>query len=121
MARLGKLLGLISPLLAIGVAALMLFAPIYGYEAADSEGNFTSGTMNALEEGDDAWLFWSGFVVVVCMIAAVGALAGRVAPVWGCAIILLFLAVVGMWSVGLFVLPLSMVLFASAALLTAAR
>jgi hypothetical protein len=124
-AKLGKLLGLVSPVLAIGVVALMLFFPTYGYESGQSEGNFSSGTMSAfrfaLEEGNYAWFYWSGFVVVVCLIAALGALTGRTVPIWACAIALWFLAGLGMMSIGLFIFPLAVVLFASATLLTVAR
>ena len=125
MAKLGKLLRLVSPVLAIGVVALMLFFPTYGYESGQSEGNFSSGTMSAfrfaLEEGNYAWFYWSGFVVVVCLIAALGALTGRTVPIWACAIALWFLAGLGMMSIGLFIFPLAVVLFASATLLTVAR
>jgi hypothetical protein len=125
MAKLGKLLGLISPILAIGVVALMLFIPSYGYQTADSEGNFSSATMSAfrfaLEEGNYAWFYWSGFTVVVCLIAALGGLTGRTALIWACAIAMWFIAGLGMMSIGLFIFPLAVVLFASATLLTVAR
>jgi hypothetical protein len=125
MAKVGKWLGLISPALAIGVVALMLFSPMYSYQSGDSSGAFSSGTMSALrhalETGDSAWFFWSGFTVVVCLVAAIGALAERAAPIWVCAGTLWVVAVLGMWSIGLFILPLSITLFVSAALLTAAR
>ena len=124
MAKLGKLLGLVSPVLAIGVVALMLFFPTYGYESGHSESNFSSGTMSAfrfaLEEGNYASFYWSGFVVV-CLIAALGALTGRTVPIWACAIALWFLAGLGMMSIGLFIFPLAVVLFASATLFTVAR
>src|SRR5215210_2123695 len=107
MAKLGKFLGLISPVLAITVVALMLFIPFYGYQSGDSEGNVSSGTITAfryaLEEGDYAWFYWSGFIIIVCLIAAASALAGRVVPIWACAIALWFLAGLGLVSIGLFV------------------
>ena len=135
MAKVGKLLGLISPILAIGAMALMLFALSSSYQSAscrsgyghqDSECNYESGTISAfrvaLEESDYTLFYWSGFVVVICLIAAVGALAGRAAPVWACAIVLWVLAGLGMLSmIGVFIFPLAFVLFASAMLLTAAR
>lgn len=137
MAKAGKLLGLISPILAVGVVALMLFVPSYSYQSGDcrsshgrqapiSECNYESGTISAfrvaLEEGDSTLFDWSGFVVFVCLIAAVGALAGRSAPIWACAIVLWFLASLGMMSlIGPFIFPLAVVLFASATLLTVAR
>jgi hypothetical protein len=121
--------------LQVGIVALMLFGSGYSYQSASckagygyessEECTYESGTMTAfrfaLEEGDHAWFFWSGFVIVVCLMAAAGALTGRVAPVWICAVALWVVAVLGMWSIGLFVLPLSLVLLVSAALLTVAR
>ena len=136
MAKAGKFLGLISPVLAIGVVALMLFGSTYSYESADcgsshahqpshSECEYRSGTISAfraaLEEGDSTLFNWSGFVVIVSLVAAAGALAGRVALIWACAVALWFLAGLGMMTIGLFVFPLAVVLFASAALLTVAR
>jgi hypothetical protein len=135
VATVGKLLGLISPILAVGAMALMLFAPSYSYQSAscrsgyghqNSECNYESGAISAfrvaLEESDYTLFYWSGFVVVVCLIAAVGALAGRAAPVWACAIVLWVLAGLGMLSIiGLFIFPLALVLLVCAILLTAAR
>ncbi len=125
MAKVGKFLGLISPALALGIAALMLFGSSYSYQSGNSAGNVSSGTVSAfryaLEQGDYAWFFWSGFVVVVCLVAAAGSLAGRAAPVWVCAGALWIVAMLGMWSIGLLILPLSLVLFVSAALLTVTR
>jgi hypothetical protein len=125
MVKAGMFLGLISPVLAVAVVALMLFGLTYGYQAVDSRGNASSGTITilqyALEEGDSAWFFWFGFVVVVCLVAAAGALAGRPAPVWVCAILLWILTVLGMMSIGLFIFPLALLLFISATLLTLAR
>ena len=135
MARAGRFLGLISPILAVGVAALILFGFGYSYESAScrasmghqstgSEGcTYESGTVSmfrsALEEADHALFYWAGIVIAVCVIAAVSALAGKSAPVWICACILLILAGLGTMSlIGLFLLPLAFVLFASATLLT---
>jgi hypothetical protein len=137
MAKAGKFFGLISPILAVGVMALMLFVPSYSYQSGgcrsshdhqppNAECNYESGTISAfrvaLEEGDSTLFDWSGFVVFVCLIAAVGALAGRAAPIWACAIVLWFVASLGMMSlIGLFIFPLAVVLFVSATLLTIAR
>lgn len=124
MAKAGTFLGLISPALALGMAALMLFGSSYSYQSGDSAGNSSSGTISAfryaVEQGDYAWFFWSGFVVVVCLIAAAGALAGRSATVWACAVTLLVLSGLGMMTIGIFVLPLALVLSVSAILLTVA-
>jgi hypothetical protein len=129
VAKAGKIVGLVSPVLAVGIVALMLFGSGYDYQSANCkalrECSYASGAMTtlryALEEGDRAWFFWSGFVVVTCSIAAVGALAGRAILVWLCAIALWVVAVLGMWSIGLWVLPLALALSVSAALLNGAR
>jgi hypothetical protein len=124
MAEVGKVLGLISPALALGIVALMFFASSYSYQSGDSAGNFSSGTISAfryaLEQGDYAWFFWSGFIVVACLIAAAGALVGRSAIVWACAGTLLVLSGLGMMTVGVFVLPLALLLSVSATLLSVA-
>jgi hypothetical protein len=39
----------------------------------------------ALENGDYIYFFWSGFIVVVCLLAAGAALKGWVGLVWTCA------------------------------------
>lgn len=66
--------------------------------------------------------YWAGFMVIICLIAAVGALVGRAAPIWVRTIVLYVVAVVGMMSfIGLLIFPLAVVLFVSAILLTVAR
>ncbi len=135
MAKVGKLLGLISPVLAIGAMALMLFALSYSYQSASckasygqessEECTYESGTISAfryaIEEGDTTLFYWAGFIIAVCLVAAVGALAGRAAPIWVCAVVLWILTGLGMMSIGLFIFPLAVVLFASATFLTVAR
>ena len=112
----GTFLGAISPVFAGVVAALMLFGSSYSYEAGDSEGS-SSGTMTAFryasEQGDRAWFFWAGVVVLVCLIAAVGALVGTSTIVWACAGALLVLSVLGMMTIGILVLPLALLLSAA--------
>ena len=67
MKRVGKCLAVISPVLAIAAAVSMLFG--YSYETGGSAGSFSSGTVSAfryaLEQGDYAWFFWAGFMIVV--------------------------------------------------------
>ena len=135
MAKAGKIIGSISPVLAVGIVALMLFGTGYSYQSASckagyggessEECTYESGTISAfqyyIEEGDTTLLYWAGFIIVVCLVAAVGALAGRAAPVWVCAVVLWVLTGLGMMSIGLFILPLAVVLFASATLLTISR
>jgi|SRR5215212_2345714 len=95
MAKAGTILGLVSPVLAIAVVALMLFGPTYGYESggcrashghqlSNWECSYRSGTISAfrdaLEEGDSTLFKWSGFVVIVSPVAAAAALTGRATP-----------------------------------------
>ncbi len=123
--KVGKALGGISPLLAVGTALFLLFGPLYGFESGDSEGNFETGTASAfelaLEGGDRAVFFWAAFVVVVSIVGAMGALANRVGWVWVSAVALWGLAALSIMSIGLFVAPLAIVMFASAALITVSR
>lgn len=134
--KIGKFIALVSPIPAVGVAALMLLAFGYGYQSGTCmddpaspgeerctyESGMVSAFRNALETGDYALFFWAGFVVVVCLIAALSALVGRAAPVWVCAVALYVLAVVGLISfIGLFIFPLAVALFISAGLLSASR
>ena len=135
MAKAGKILGLISPILALGTAALILFGAGYSYESASCgaghghsssercahESGRISVFREAMQEGDRAPFLWAGFIFVVCLIAALSALAGRIAPIWVCAVALWLLAGMGMMTIGLFIVPLAVVLFTSATLLTVAR
>ena len=134
MAKAGKIIGSISPVLAVGIVALMLFGTGYSYQSASckagygsessEECTYESGTISAfryaIEEGDTTLFYWAGFIIAVCVVAAVGALAGRAAPVWVCAVVLWVLTGLGMMSIGLFIFPLAVLLFASAALLSMA-
>jgi hypothetical protein len=89
-ARVGKVLALVSFALAVGVVCFMLFATGYSQvsmeERAGSEGDpleaaSDSGWMSAyeysLENGDYVYFLWSGFIVVICLLAAGAALRGR--------------------------------------------
>ncbi len=135
VAKAGKTMGLISPVLAVGIVALMLFGSGYSYQSASCKAGYgdepaerctyDSGTISAfryaIEEGDTTLFYWAGLIIAVCLVAAVAALAGRAAPVWVCAVVLWILTGLGMMSIGLFIFPLAVVLFASATFLTVAR
>jgi hypothetical protein len=130
-ALIGKVLALASPVFAVGVVCLMLFASGYSYlsmeERAGSEGGPIeavpgSGWVPAyeysLENGDYAYFLWSGFIVVICLLAAGAALKGRISLVWACAGLLGILTILGAMSIGGLVAPLALVLFVSAILLS---
>lgn len=122
--KVGKAIALVSPVLAVGIVVFMLFGFSYGYAYGDSSGNRETGTITAFQsalEGDYAWFFWSGFLVAVCLVAAIRGLKGRAGIVLICATLLLVLSAMSMMTIGLVVLPLAVVLYASAATLTAAR
>jgi hypothetical protein len=97
-ARVGKVLALVSPAPAVGVGCFMLFATGHSQvsmeERAGSEGDpveaaSDSGWMSAyeysLENSHYVYFLWSGFIVVICLLAAGAALRGWVGLVWACA------------------------------------
>jgi hypothetical protein len=75
----------------------------------------------SLENGDYVYFFWSGFIVVICLLAAGAALKGWVGLVWACAGLLGTLSILGAMSIGVIVAPLALVLFVSAILLSLSR
>jgi hypothetical protein len=129
----GKILALVSPALAVGVVCLMLFATGYSYASmekragpegnpagAASESGWVSAYEYSLENGDYVYFFWSGFIVLICLLAAGAALKGWVGLVWACAGLLGVLTILGAMSIGGMVAPLALVLFVSAILLSLA-
>jgi uncharacterized membrane protein len=133
-AQISKVLALVSPALAVGVVCLMLFATGYSYvsmeERVDTEGDpdeaaSESGWVSAyeysLENGDYVYFLWSGFIVLICLLAAGAALKGWVGLVWACAGLLGILSILGAMSIGVLVAPLALVLFVSALLLSLSR
>jgi hypothetical protein len=131
-AQLGKVLALVSPALAVGVVCFMLFATGYSYvsmdnragppegnpEEAASESGWVSAYEYSLDNGDYAYFLWSGFIVIMCLLAAGAALKGWVGLVWACAGLLGILSILGAMSIGGMVAPLALVLFVSAILLS---
>jgi hypothetical protein len=133
-ARVGKLLALVSPALAVGVVCFMLFAAGYSYvsieepaapegnpDEAASESGWVSAYEYSLENGDYVFFLWSGFIVVMSLLAAGAALKGWVGLVWACAGLLGVLSILGAMSIGGMVAPLALVLFVSAILLSLSR
>src|SRR5215207_3091039 len=128
----GKILALLSPALAVGVVCFMLFATGYSHlsmrghagppegnpDVAASESGWVSAYEHSLEHGDYVYFFWSGFIVVICLLAAVAALKVWVGLVWACAGLLGVLSILGAMSIGGMVAPLVLVLFVSAILLS---
>jgi hypothetical protein len=130
-AQIGKVLALVSPALAGGVVCLMLFATGYSYvsmeEGAGPEGDpleaasdfgWVSAYEYSLANGDYVFFLWSGFIVVICLLAAGAALKGWVGLVWACAGLLGVLTILGAMSIGVMVAPLALVLIVSAILLS---
>ena len=133
-AQISKVLALVSPALAVGVVCLMLFATGYSYVSmeervgpegdpaeAASESGWVSAYEYSLENGDYAYFLWSGFIVVICLLAAGAALRGWVGLVWACAGFLGIMSILGAMSIGVLVAPLALVLFVSALLLSLSR
>ena len=130
-ALVGKVLALASPAFAVGVVCFMLFATGYSYVSIEERAGPEGGPVEAasesgwvpayeysLENGDYVYFLWSGFIVVICLLAAGAALKGRVGLVWGCAGLLGVLAILGAMSIGGMVAPLALVLLVSAILLS---
>jgi hypothetical protein len=130
-ARVGKILALVSPALAVGVVCFMLLATGYSYvsmedragpegnpDEAASESGWVSAYEYSLENGDYAYFLWSVFIVVICLLAAGAALKGWVGLVWACAGLLGILSILGAMSIGGMVALLVLVLFVSAILLS---
>jgi hypothetical protein len=131
-AQLGKVLALVSPALAVGVVCFVLFATGYSYvsmeeregppegdpEEAASESGWVSAYQYSLDNGDYVYFVWSGFIVIICLLAAGAALKGWVGLVWACAGLLGVLSILGAMSIGGMVAPLALVLFVSAILLS---
>ena len=130
-AKVGKVLALVSPALAVGVVCFLLFATGYSYVSMDkragppegnpdeaaSESGWVSAFEHSLDNGDYVYFFWSGFILVICVLAAGAALKGWVGLVWACAGLLGVLTILGAMSIGGLVAPLALVLFVSAILL----
>jgi ABC-type Na+ efflux pump permease subunit len=88
-ARVGKVLALVSPALAVGVVCLMLFATGYSYVSMEeragpegdpvetaSESGWVSAYEYSLENDDYVYLLWSGSIAVIGLLAAGAALKG---------------------------------------------
>jgi len=131
-AQVGKVLALVSPALAVGVVCFMLFGSGYSYVSmeeragspevnlggAASESGWVSAYEYSLDNGDYVYFLWSGFIVIICLLAAVAALKGWIGLVWACAGLLGILSILGAMSIGGMVAPLALVLFVSAILLS---
>ena len=131
-AQVGKVLALVSPALAVGVVCFVLFATGYSYvsmdnragppegnpEEAASESGWVSAYEYSLDNGDYVYFLWSGFIVIICLLAAGAALKGWVGLVWACAGLLGILSILGAMSIGGMVAPLALVLCVSAILLS---
>ena len=110
----------------------MLFATGYSYVSMDkragppegnpeetaSESGWVSAYEYSLDNGDYVYFLWSGFIVIICLLAAGAALKGWVGLVWACAGLLGILSILGAMSIGGMVAPLALVLFVSAILLS---
>jgi len=130
-AKVGKVLALVSPALAVGVVCFLQFATGYSQvsmeervgsegdpEEAASQSGWVSAYEYSLDNGDYVYFLWSGFIVIMCLLAAGAALKGWVGLVWACAGLLGVLSVLGAMSIGGMVAPLALVLFVSAILLS---
>jgi hypothetical protein len=129
-----RLLGLASFLAAAGCAAYLLFGFGYSYETAtgavSTEGGVVSvthtqgwenGLTFARQNHDYVIVGWAAFVVLLGIVTAAAAWRGRPGPVWAAALLLLMLAGLGLFSIGLFVAPVAVLVALTAFALTASR
>jgi hypothetical protein len=131
-ALVGKVLALASPVFAVGLVCFMLFATGYSYVSigeragshegdpveAASESGWVPAYEYSLDNGAYVFFFWSGFIVVTCLLAAGAALKGWIGLVWACGGLLGLLSILGAMSIGGMVAPLALVLLVSAILLS---
>jgi len=131
-----RLLGLVSFLAAVICAAYLLFGFGYSYSSETASGSvgtdgavvpvtITEGWESALtyarRNQDYAIVGWAALVLGLGVLTAVAAWRGRPAPVWVAALLLLTLSVLGVASIGLFVMPVALLVFATALATSAAR
>jgi hypothetical protein len=134
--RLGRarLLGLGSFLAALACAAYLLFGFGYASETATSSAgtdggvgpvltthSWVSALAFAQQNHDYTIVGWAGFIVVLGLLTALAAWWGRPGPVWVAAGLLFALIVLGLLSIGLFVLPVAVLVTFTASVLSAAR
>jgi hypothetical protein len=120
LARIGKTLGIFTPLISLWSGYQMWFG--FKYVGSSSENPTIQMTVSAfqfaLDNGSKAILFWPIFLFVISVIGAMGAWHERPVIVWSIVIILLIVSILGVWTIGSLVFPLAGLLFISAALLT---
>jgi hypothetical protein len=118
--RIGKTLGVITPLISLWSIYQMWFG--FKYVGSSSENPTIQTTVSAfqyaLDKGSTVILFWPIFVFLISVIGAVGAWLKRPIIVWSIAIILIIVSILGVWSIGGTVAPLAGLFFISATLLT---
>ena len=117
--RMGKTLGMITPLISLWSVYQMLFGAKYSDMSSDDPMIKTiTAFQYAVDNGSNVILFWSVFVFVISVIGGLGAWYKRPIIVWPVAIILLIVSILGTWSIGGAVVPLAGLFFISATLLT---
>ncbi len=114
----GKLFGIIAPLLAVGSTAYLLFGVQYGYQRV-TNGIMTTGTTSVWESPDaPVIVFWCLLVVVVALLGAAATRADRINGVWVCGGVTLFVSALGAMSIGWAFAPVALALLSAALLLS---
>lgn len=122
---MGAATGLAAGIIGILSSIYLIFGSRYGYESRTVYSNgttiITSGTASAFQYGDPAVFFWAGFIIIMSISGAYGAWKNNVKIVWGAALLLSILSILGLFSIGVAVMPVAMLFIISGVLLTAGK
>jgi hypothetical protein len=129
-----RLLGLASFLAVLACAAYLLFGSGYASETATSSAgpdggvgpvvtthSWVSALAFAQQNHDYTIVGWAGFIVGLGLLVVLAAWWGRPGPVWVAACLLFALTAAGLLSIGLFVLPVAVLVTFTASALSGAR
>ncbi len=119
LAKLGKVLGMIAPLISVASAYQMWFGMKYvGVNSETSTTQTVTALEFALKQGSNAILFWPVAIFIMSCIGAFAVWKNITILVWVISCILLIVSIMGMMTIGLLVAPMAILLLASAILLT---
>jgi len=128
LAKVGKFLGMITPLISAFSAYQMLFGMMYTGASSDSSTPQMSTTIQvtalelAFKHGSKVAIFWTLFwPIAVFILSCIGAIAvwNRITIlVWVITCVLIIVSILGIMTIGFLVAPISILLFASAIILS---
>lgn len=107
-----KIIGASAVLLfAIIIVAFILFGPTGSHVSVSvsSSGinSMSSGTTNLISHPSPALFIWLAFIIAMALLASVGILRGKRKWILASGVLLLLFSIVSSFSIGLFILPLA--------------